>query len=305
MSEPEQIERPDHGAAPAAGPDEGNRDLATSSGIAHGSAVTYRSALARRVEEASLNAWPATSQLVVDGWLIRLAQGFTKRANSVIPLYPGQRDLADKVRFCENLYARERLKTVFRITSIDDHDELDAFLASRGYRHQDPTVVMQARLPRKIPSPDLDGGAPTAAREFPPGTGNDRALQMQPLQTWLETYARLTGLPPAARPLHRAILRSIPLPCCHAALGEPGDPLACGLAVLEQDLVGLFDVVTRADSRRAGHGRKLVAGLLDWGERQGARTAYLQMTADNAPAAALYHNLGFQPLYRYWYRISP
>jgi GNAT superfamily N-acetyltransferase len=242
-------------------------------------------ALAVRVEEASLNAWPATTQLVLDGWLVRLTQGFTKRANSVIPLYPGSQDLAAKVRFCENLYARERLKTVFRITSIDDNDELDAYLAQRGYRRQDPTEVLYRPI----------------AGDLPPVI---QPLQLHPLGTWLDLYARLSGLPSGARPLHESMLRRIALPCCHAAVGTPGDTLACGLAVLEQDLVGLFDVVTREDVRRAGHGRALVAGLLDWGNRQGARIAYLQRVADNLPAAGLYRDLGFHPLYRYWYRIS-
>jgi len=129
-------------------------------------------------------------------------------------------------------------------------------------------------------------------------------LQEFPLQAWLDTYARLTGLPADAQPLHGAILRAIPLPCCHAAVGSREDPMSCGLAVLEQDLVGLFDIVTRADVRRAGHGEAIVTGLLEWGRARGARIAYLQMAADNAPAAALYRKLGFEPIYRYWYRVS-
>lgn len=258
------------------------------------------------MEEASINAWPASSQLILDGWLVRFAQGFTKRANSVIPIYPGQRELADKVRFCENLYAREQLKTIFRITSIDEHDGLDAFLAARGYLRQDPTEVLHADL--ADPAGEELDWPPPSFRPLTPGPtpllSHRASLQPLPLPKWLDIYARLTGLSAQARPLHGAILRSIPLPCCHAVLGEPEDPVACGLAVLEQDLVGLFDVVTRADARRNGHGEALVAGLLDWGRRRGARTAYLQMAADNTPAAGLYRKLGFRPLYRYWYRVS-
>jgi GNAT superfamily N-acetyltransferase len=254
---------------------------------------TDAESLARRIEEASLNAWPATSQLLLGGWLLRFARGFTKRANSVVPLLApphGSRtrtsngDLADKVRLCENLYARERLKTVFRITSIDTDDRLDAFLAERGYRHDDATDVLYLPL-----------GGPPAEALLP---------ELQPLDQWLDIYAQLTGLTAEARPLHAAILRNIILPCCHAAIGPADAPLACGLAVLQQDLVGLFDVVTHRDARRAGHGKALVAGLLGWGYRQGARTAYLQMVSDNVPAAGLYRKLGFRPLYRYWYRIS-
>lgn len=279
MSEPEQL------AAPLT--------LAGSAEPGTSGPVGTTDLLARRVEEASLNAWPATSQLLLDGWVVRLAQGFTKRANSVTALYPGVEDATFKVRFCENLYAREGLKAIFRITTIAAGDSLDALLAERGYTRQDPTDVLIRELDSTRPaSPGPVPGAP------------DAPLQRVPLGAWLDAYARLSGLAPRTRALHGQLLRSIVPPCCHLILGSPAAPLACGMAVLERDLVGLFDVVTRADVRRAGYGHALVAGLLAWGRAEGARYAYLQKVADNLPADGLYRKLGFGPLYRYWYRVS-
>lgn len=223
-------------------------------------------------------------QLLLDGWLLRFSQGFTKRANSVIPLYPGDLPASEKVRFCENAYARERLKCIFRLTSIGGHEPLDELLAARGYRLVEATEVLSRPL-----DDDL----------APPGD-----LRLLSSGRWLEVYGALTGMPEPARAMHRAILRGIPLPCAYGVIGTADAPLACGLAVLEGDLVGLFDVVTHPEARRAGHGTELVRGLLDWATAQGARRAYLQMVSDNHPARGLYHALGFETLYRYWYRIA-
>ncbi len=241
------------------------------------------SAFAVRIEEASLNAWPAMHQTLLDGWLLRFADGFTKRANSVVPLYKGSQPIQDKVRYCENLYSREQLQSIFRLISIVDHEELDAYLKDRAYVRAEPTMVLTASTSTQAPSTDW---------------------RLVPMGEWLDVYASLSGMPETAKRLHGAILTAIRSDCAYAVLRDGSWPVACGLGVAEQGLVGLFDIVTHPEHRQHGFATELVQAILTWGRERGAETAYLQMVADNHAARALYAKLGFSELYHYWYRVS-
>ena len=257
--------------------------------------ATPDDALPRRVEEASLNAWPALQQVLLDGWVLRFSKGFTRRANSVTPLYPSTQPMQEKVRYCENLYAREGLPTYFRLTTLVDAGGLDGILAERGYAQQDSTLVLHR---------------PLATGTLAPGPG----FALAPLGSFLATYTELTGLKghlensgldgQAAAALHGSVLRAIRGDTVFGLLADSGQHVACGMAVVEGELAGLFDIVTHPASRRRGYGRILVKSLLAHAAAMGASHAYLQVLADNAPAIALYDGLGFSTLYEYWYRVS-
>jgi len=246
--------------------------------------------LADRVEEAALNAWPAPGNVFHDGWLLRFAYGFTRRANSVNVLRAGRppaghRALAAKVAFCERVYAAASLPCVFRVTSLAAEPGLDAWLDRCGYRAIDETLVM------------LAPAAPLAVAAVP--SACDRG-------NWLQAYQQLAAAPDVVTRLHALILGGIRLPVLHGAWPADGEPrsavAAVGLAVHDDDVVGLFDVVTAPAHRRRGYARALVSGLIGWGARAGARHAYLQVVGNNAAAIALYESLGFRRLYSYWYR---
>lgn len=242
--------------------------------------------LCRRVEEASLNAWPALQQSLLDGWVLRFSRGFTKRANSIVPLYPSQQDAIGKVRYCENLYAREQLKTIFRLTTVVESGSLDRLLEARGYQRVDPTRVLIRDL----------GDTRFAAHP---------AFEQLPRAQWLEAYARIAVIPAAGQQLHAMLLAGIRSEHVFGVIGDARGAAACGVAVLERELVGLFDIVTDPAARRLGHARALVESLLGWAVRRGARHAYLQVVDANESGRALWRQLGFVDLYNYWYRVAP
>jgi ribosomal protein S18 acetylase RimI-like enzyme len=67
----------------------------------------------------------------------------------------------------------------------------------------------------------------------------------------------------------------------------------------------LYDIVTVETARGQGIGTALCASMLEWAWGHGARQCYLQVTADNAAALAVYRKFGFGEGYRYHYRARP
>jgi len=241
----------------------------------------------RTIEELSLNAWPALQSLHYDGWILRCADGYTKRANSVYPLYPSEKDVDEKIKVCESFYRDQGLPIVFKMTLASTPANLDARLDGRGYRMDSPTSVQL-----------LDLGI--GKREIP----NDVDLTSDDTETWHEAFARMNNVDVARRATHENILRAILPDKCYASISVDGHMIGCGLGVLQSGYLGIFDIVIDPEHRGQGYGTSLMRALLAWGVQQGAGTAYLQVMCNNEPALNLYEKLGFQEKYQYWYRIK-
>jgi ribosomal protein S18 acetylase RimI-like enzyme len=239
----------------------------------------------RTLEELAFNAWPALQTLVVDGWLLRFAEGFTKRANSANAWRPGPTPLAEIVSTAETLYRARGLRPIFRLSPLAPAGA-DELLARRGYHRFDETGVQHAAI--------AEAGAERGV-----------VLADTPSDAWLAGYAAATGLADAQRETLGRMLLLCHLPCAFASIDVDGGPAAFGYAVRERGHVGLFDIVTAPAQRRRGLARRVVGALLHWGAAHGAARAYLQVVDDNAPALALYRDLGFTQAYRYHYRVAP
>ena len=245
------------------------------------------------MEHLGFNAWPALRTVVQGNWLLRFADGYTKRANSVNAL-SFERDtptaeLERRVAAAEALYRRQGIASIFKLSPMMDPG-LDAVLVARGYTHLDETLMMVA---------DLTQGP--GAVSMPPGV----AVDTERGPVWSRTYSDFNNVPAARQSIHDRMLDSLVPVGGFALATENGAPVAAGLGVFENEHVGLFDIVADPTRRRAGHGRRVVEGIMAWGRSLGATRAYLMVVAANAPAIALYERLGYREAYRSHYRIPP
>ena len=245
---------------------------------------------ARRIEEAGLNALQTQRQLFYDGWLLRLSAGKAKRGRSVNAHFGSTLPVGGKIEHCERVYAQHGLAPLFRMTPFDRPADLEAALDARGYVAFEPTLVQSARLER--------------APELPP-SGDDVAIEMLAVDAFVDAVSALRASPPTQREAHRERLLNSPLEKRLIAV-RAGDGVVCtAQAVIEGDLAGLYDVVTAEGARGRGYATLACTSLLSWAWQHGAHAAYLQVSADNAPALAIYRKLGFATVYSYHYRGLP
>ena len=236
----------------------------------------------RRLEELGLNSSAPPGQLLYDGWLLRLLPGKAKRARSVNAVYPSTLDVERKISHCESLYREAGLPALFRITPFSTPETLESALERRGYGRFDLTAVESCDI-----DPHRLGGA---------------AAHPMALPEWIDAIAALRGSPMQHRQAHLARLEGMPLAMRAMAVEAEGRIVATGLTMVEDGCAGLFDIIVGEHDRRRGHARTIVASLLRAAWELGARHAYLQVNAENAPARRLYAQFGFEERYVYWYR---
>ena len=236
----------------------------------------------RALEERSFNAWPARQSVLLGGWVLRLSDGHTKRANSANAVNPV--GSFDEVReAAEALYARHNLPAVFRLSPLAA-PEIDKSLDDAGYVGFDPSLVLSIVLESSYANGDV-------------------RIEETPSAAWLEGFAAANGIGPKHRATHDRMVSSIALPSAFATFFEDGEAIGFGLAVYERQAIGLFDIVVAPHKRGRGNGRRLTHALLQWGRQMGAQNAYLQVRAQNEGARKLYAGIGFQEVYRYHYRV--
>ena len=79
-----------------------------------------------RLEEASMNAWPGLKTVLDDRWVVRLGEGYTRRANSITMLAAGE-DIAERLARCSALFAPEGVAPCARVVDFAAASEATIF----------------------------------------------------------------------------------------------------------------------------------------------------------------------------------
>jgi ribosomal protein S18 acetylase RimI-like enzyme len=243
-------------------------------------------ALVETLEKRLVNAWPSLETLALDGWLLRFARGYSKRANAASPMTPNAALDAEAIHYAAQLYRAQKIRPVFRVTPLAAPDA-DNALSDAGFELFDESMCLAAPLAL--------------------GRGRaDRRVSIGPRASprWVEAAAASYGGDKADHSALAEIVARIRPTAAFATLVEDGVDIAWGLAVAERGYVGLFDIVVAPQARARGLGRAIVTTLMGWGHGEGAHSAYLQVRVTNEPAIALYRSLGFSEAYRYTHRVE-
>ncbi len=238
----------------------------------------------RMYEELSMNAHPALNIMHYDGWILRFANGYSGRANSVNMLYSSVIPVLEKISVCQDVYQRYGLPVRFKMT--DGMDDIDEILAEKGYEVVTPTTLMTLSTDRMA---------------FRPAAAIVRAGIDE---KWQKGYFSLVKIEAEHIDTARQIQGNILNKTLQAkVLNDAGEMIACGLCVIEKEYAGLFDIVVREDYRRQGYGYDLCTALIKEATDYGVRKVYLQVVSDNVKAVQMYQKIGFTPEYEYWYRV--
>jgi GNAT superfamily N-acetyltransferase len=238
------------------------------------------------LERVAAAGWPAEEVGWLGDWMLRAADGFTMRANSVLPLGDPGVPLDEALARAADWYRTRGLPLRLSVPS-PACDALGRALDERGWRRDVAVRVMVAPLD-DLPSP-VPGLPPVA-------------IPATPTSTWVTAFRAGTDryLPPAGR---RLLVR--PPVVGFAEVREGGRTVALARGTVTEGWLGLTGVVVVPDRRRAGLATHVLGALAEWARARDATCAYLQVAAPNATAIAAWSRSGFVDHHRYEHRSHP
>ncbi|MGI5428416.1 GNAT family N-acetyltransferase [Streptomyces sp. CA-179760] len=233
-------------------------------------------------------AWrPVESERLGD-WELRAASGFTRRANSVLPLGEPGMPLDEALGAARRWYGERGLPAyVQTATGAEGTQELlCAELEARGWVREVTAELWIGPL------------APVADRADPSGV----LLSREADEAWLARYQRKGVSEVALR-----VLGSGPSVWFATVPGAPegAAPAAIGRGVVDGRWAGFAAVEVDPALRRQGLGTEVMAALARQALDEGASAAWLQVEAENTGARELYAGMGFSAHHAYHHYRAP
>ncbi len=234
----------------------------------------------------SARAWRPVENERLGEWELRAAEGFTRRANSVLPLGDPGVPLDDALTAVRRWYAARGLPAyVQTATGAEGAQEpLCAELERRGWVREVTAELWTGPL---APVADL-GGEPSGV-----------VLSREADEAWLARYRRKGVGEVALR-----VLGSGPSVWFATVPGDDA-PAAIGRCVVDGRWAGFAAVEVDPARRRRGLATAVMAALARRALDEGASAAWLQVEEDNAGARALYDRMGFAAHHAYHHHRAP
>ncbi|MER7899717.1 GNAT family N-acetyltransferase [Streptomyces sp. NPDC096046] len=230
-------------------------------------------------------AWRPVESERLGEWELRAASGFTRRANSVLPLGAPGLPLDEALDAVRRWYGERGLPAyVQTATGAEGTQELlCAALEERGWEREVTAELWVGPL------------APIADRGDPAGV----VLSREADAGWLARYQRKGVSEVALR-----VLGGGPS-VWFASVPGPTAPAAIGRCVVDGRWAGFAAVEVDPALRRQGLGTAVMAALARQALDEGASAAWLQVEAENAGARALYARMGFAAHHAYHHYRAP
>ncbi|MFD0055184.1 GNAT family N-acetyltransferase [Streptomyces sp. NPDC127168] len=230
-------------------------------------------------------AWPPVESEWLGEWQLRAAAGFTRRANSVLPLGDPGLPLDDALSAVRRWYGARGLPAYVQTATGAEgtQERLCAELEHRGWVREVSAEVWTGAL---APVADLTEGAGVV-------------LSRDADEAWLARYQRKGVSEVALRVLGGG-------PSVWFATVPGGDaPAAIGRCVVDGRWASFAAVEVDPAQRRRGLATAVMAALAKRALDEGASAAWLQVETENAGARALYAGMGFSAHHAYHHYREP
>ncbi|MFE7755269.1 GNAT family N-acetyltransferase [Streptomyces sp. NPDC057418] len=247
------------------------------------------SASFEELTRVAARAWQPVESEPLGEWRLRAAGGFTRRANSALPLGDPGLPLGAALERVRQWYGERGLPAYVQTgTGAEGTQErLCADLEEHGWRRE---VSAEMRIAALAPVGDLDADVPAVR------------LARATDEAWLSRYQRFdTPGPHVLR-----VLGSGPSVWFASVPGDAGGedagggvPAAIGRCVVDGRWAGFMAVEVGPGYRRRGLATAVMTALARKALDEGASAAWLQVEADNEGARALYDGMGFATHHRY------